>query len=307
MRYKPMLATLTDSAFDDPDWLFEVKWDGYRVIAECARGGVKLWSRGGLDITRTYAPVAEALADMETDCVLDGELVALDPKGRSRFELLQEYGERPAPLAYYVFDLLAEGRKDLRDLPLVRRKERLEEVLRTNRIVRYSEPFSEYGVRYFTAAARQGLEGIVAKKRDSRYYSGKRTKEWLKIKAEQEQETVIVGYTAPKGSRKYLGSLVMALRTKSGWKYVGRAGGIGGTKIKELYDKLRPLRTEKRPFAEKVPGEKEITWVKPKLVGEVRFTEWTKGSEMRHPVFLGLRTDKKPAEVTYEHAIHPSR
>jgi len=300
---KPMLATLIDKPFDDPDWVFEVKWDGYRLISVVEKGKIRLVTRGGLEVAKKYAPVAEALADMEHSAVLDGELVALTPNGKPSFQRLQDYEHTSCPLAYYVFDLLFLEGEDLRDLPLIDRKERLKDILRTNRIVRYSEHIEEQGVNYFGAAKKQKLEGVMAKKKTSTYVSGARSKEWLKVKVEKRQEAVVVGFTAPKGSRKYIGSLIMAVRDNNKWKYVGRAGGIGGKRLKELYDKLAPLKS-KKPLTEDIPGEKEISWVKPKLVGEVQFTEWTGDGHMRHPVFLALRNDKKPEEVTIEHELH---
>jgi bifunctional non-homologous end joining protein LigD len=304
----PMLATLTDKPFDDPDWIFETKWDGFRAIAVARPGHALLYSRNLLDISRKYPTICEALATITQEAVLDGELVALDEHGRSRFQLLQNAEREAVHLLYCVFDLLYFDGKDLRSLPLLKRKELLEEVLPKSPLLHYSAHVVGSGLKAFARAKRAGEEGIMAKLATSRYHSGARTRDWLKVKASQEQEVVIVGFTAPRRSRKYFGALVLAVREGKRWEYAGRAGtGFDAETLRSLHQKMVPLITAKKPVVEKVPDEANTTWVKPKLVAEVKFTEWTAAGEMRHPVFLGLRTDKKATDVIRELPKHIER
>lgn len=298
---RPMLATLTDKPFDDPDWVFETKWDGFRAIAVAGPGHASLYSRNGIDISRKYPSICAALAAIKHEAVLDGELVALDAHGRSRFQLLQNAERNAARLLYCVFDLLYLDGKDLRDWPLLKRKEALEKVLPKSPLLLYSTHVAGDGIKAFTKAKRAGEEGVIAKLASGTYESAKRTREWLKVKASQEQEVVIVGFTKPRGSRKCFGALLLAVRDGRRWKYAGRVGaGFSEKTLRALYAQMVPLITSAKPIEKKVPSEANTTWVKPKLVAEIKFTEWTAGGEMRHPVFLGLRTDKPATEVIRE-------
>jgi bifunctional non-homologous end joining protein LigD len=299
---RPMLATLTDKPFDDPDWIFETKWDGFRVMAEVKEDGtVRLYSRNLLDISGKFPAVGGALSGIGRYAVIDGEMVALDSHGRSRFQLLQNVGREKVKLQYCVFDLIYLDDKDLRRRPLIERKEMLEAIIPDDPLIQYSTHVWDKGIKAFKRAERAGEEGVMAKLATSRYHSGIRTREWLKIKASVGQEVVIVGFTAPKGSRRWFGSLLLAVRDGSTWRYVGRAGtGFNQELLASLYAKLKPLITKTKPVDAKVPNLANTTWVKPKLVGEVKFTEWTSKGEMRHPVFLGLRTDKKAEDVVRE-------
>jgi bifunctional non-homologous end joining protein LigD len=305
-----MLATLTDKPFDDPDWVFETKWDGFRLMAEIKDGSVALYSRNLIDLSSRYPSICGALRKIEGFAVLDGELVALDAQGRSRFQLLQNAEREKVRLLYCVFDLLYRGDEDLRGRPLIERKERLEKLLPKDKLLHYSTHVWGNGIAAFKRAARAGEEGVMAKLSTSRYYSGERTREWLKVKASLGQEVVIVGFTAPRKSRQYFGSLLLAVREGKAWRYVGRAGtGFNRDTLKSLHALMVPLVTATKPVAEKVPDAANTTWIKPKLVGEVKFTEWTAKGEMRHPVFLGLRADKKATDVTRETpkpGIHPA-
>jgi bifunctional non-homologous end joining protein LigD len=296
-----MLATLTDKPFDDPDWIFETKWDGFRAIAVAASGHASLYSRNGNDISKKYPSICAALSAIKQEAVLDGELVALDAHGRSRFQLLQNAELDKTRLLYCVFDLLYLDGKDLRDCPLLKRKEALQAVLPKTPLLLYSTHVTGDGIKAFNKAKRAHEEGVIAKLAEGHYYSGKRTREWLKVKASQEQEVVIVGFTAPQGSRRCFGALLLAVREGKRWKYAGRVGtGFAEKMLHSLYAQLVPLITHAKPFEKKVPSELNTTWVKPKLVAEIKFTEWTAGGEMRHPVFLGLRTDKPATDVTRE-------
>jgi bifunctional non-homologous end joining protein LigD len=298
---RPMLATLTDQPFDDPGWIFETKWDGFRAIAVAEPGRAWLYSRRGHDLSSKYPSICDALSRIKHKAVLDGELVALDSHGRSRFQLLQNAGRNAVRLLYCVFDLLYLDGKDLRDWPLMKRKEALEKILPKSPLLLYSTHVAGDGIKAFKRAARGGEEGVIAKLAQGKYHSGERTREWLKVKASQEQEVVIVGFTKPRGQRRFFGSLLLAVRDGKSWKYAGRAGtGFTHASLAELYDKLSPLVTKTKPIAAKVPNEASTVWVKPKLVAEVKFTEWTAGGEMRHPVFLGLRTDKPASQVVRE-------
>jgi len=307
-RLQPMLATLTDAPFDDPDWVFETKWDGFRMVACLERGKVTLYSRNGKIISDSYRPVAQALERLEADAVLDGELVALDRRGVSHFQLLQNALRAEATLRYAIFDLMFLNGEDLRELPLVDRKAKLRRLVPKHPLLSFSAHRPQHGVKFFKDAADQGLEGIMAKRKSSKYLSGARTTDWLKIKTARRQEVVIAGFTAPRRSRPHFGALVLALRDGRGWRYIGHVGtGFSRQMLEELHGKLMPLRTPSSPFGVRVKDETVTTWVKPRLVAEVKFTEWTSAGEMRHPVFLGLREDKRPEDVTREKAKAPRR
>jgi bifunctional non-homologous end joining protein LigD len=298
---QPMLATLIDAPFDSRDWVFESKWDGFRLVAKIENGGVTLYSRSGLIVSDKYKPIAKALERVKQDAVIDGELVALDAHGVSRFQLLQNALRTSANLHYCVFDIMFLGKEDLRGLPLVERKERLRSILPKSPLLTYSEHWPEHGKRVFKEAQRLDLEGVMAKRAQSRYLSGARSKDWLKIKTGRRQEVVVVGFTAPKRSRPRFGALVLAVRDKAGWRYVGHVGtGFSHAMLQELYAKMLPLKTPSSPFKARVKDEAATTWIRPKLVAEVKFTEWTSAGEMRHPAFLGLRQDKKPMDVVLE-------
>jgi bifunctional non-homologous end joining protein LigD len=296
-----MLATLTDAPFDDPDWVFETKWDGFRMVACLQQGKVTLYSRNGKIISDSYRGVAQALERLNLDAVLDGELVALDRGGISHFQLLQNALRAEATLRYCIFDLMFLEGEDLRDLTLLERKERLRRLLPKHPLLSFSPHRSQHGSKFFKQALERGLEGIMAKRKSSKYLSGARTRDWLKIKTARRQEVVIAGFTAPRRSRPHFGALVLAVREGKAWRYVGHVGtGFSHATLKELHDKLSALRTSTSPFSVRVKDEAVTTWVRPKLVAEVRFTEWTSAGEMRHPVFLALRDDKAAGDVMRE-------
>jgi bifunctional non-homologous end joining protein LigD len=296
-----MLATLIDAPFDGRDWIFESKWDGFRIVAAIEKRSVTLYSRNGMIVSGNYMSIAKALEKVKKDAVIDGELVAIDEHGISRFQLLQNALRTAANLRYCIFDLMFLGGKDLRGLPLVERKERLRALLPKDPMLIYSEHRPEHGKRYFKEAQKAGLEGVIAKRADSRYLSGTRSKDWLKIKTARRQEVVILGFTAPRRTRPYFGALVLAMREGNAWRYVGHVGtGFSHAALEAIHAKLWRLRTSSSPFKQRVKDEAVTTWVKPKLVAEVRFSEWTDSGEMRHPAFLGLREDKKPTDVGLE-------
>jgi bifunctional non-homologous end joining protein LigD len=297
---KPMLAKLVDAPFDKKGWLYEIKWDGYRAIAEVEKRKVSLYSRNGNSFTKTYVPIVDALRSIKADCVLDGEIIATED-GAVSFSALQHYKEKKVPLQYAVFDVLYFNGEDLREKPLRERKELLRGIIPENGPIILSDHVADKGIAFFQKIKDQNIEGIIAKDGESPYREDTRSGEWLKIKALQEQEAIIVGYTKPRGSRKFLGALVLAVYENKKLVYVGHSGGgFSSTEITDIYGKLEKIKVAKPPLEEKVPVNSPITWVKPKYVCQLRFTEWTKDGRMRHPIYLGLRTDKSPKEVTKE-------
>jgi len=245
------------------------------------------------------------LREIPHDAVLDGEIVALDEKGRPDFQTLQHHGENRAPLTYAAFDILYLNGRDLCDLPLIERKEILRATVAGIPGILYSDHVEAKGKALFREAKKRGLEGIMAKERESPYVSGKRTEQWLKIKTHQRQEAIICGFTEPRGSRKKFGALVLGVYDGKGGKkklrFIGHTGtGFGEAGLAELHQKMQPLVTDESPFEEKVPLNAPITWVRPRLLCEVKFAEWTRSGIMRQPVFLGLREDKRPEEAVEE-------
>jgi bifunctional non-homologous end joining protein LigD len=298
----PMLCTSAKKPFDDPGWIFEVKWDGYRAIASAGKTEVSLYSRNRLDLKKKFPTIAEAVKKLRLDALFDGEIVAMNGAGVPDFQMLQDNKRsRSGSLAYYVFDILNFRGRDLTGLPLIKRKELLEKIVPPSGKVRFSGHVSGEGVSFFNAAKKKGLEGIVAKKADSAYQPGVRSPNWLKIRNSPSQDCVIAGFTAPRGSRKYFGSLVLGVYEKTSLVYAGHSGGgFSGAALKKIYEKLKPLAVKKTPFAVMPPDEGAVTWVRPKLVCEISFTGWTKDNLMRHPVFLRLRDDKQAAEAVKE-------
>jgi bifunctional non-homologous end joining protein LigD len=302
---KPMLATLIDAPFDNADWVFETKWDGFRLIARAAPGKATLYSRNGHDVTDDYPAIAEALARCKRPVVIDGELVALDEAGAPRFQLLQQAKREPQRLRYCAFDLLFRDGEDLRARPLLERKRLLKSALPRVRALIFSAHVVGTGVAAFEAARQAHLEGIIGKRAQSTYHSGRRSPDWVKIKTGLRQEAVIVGFTPPKRSREYFGSLLLATREGRAWRYVGRVGtGFSADDLAALHAELKPLIQKKSPVTAVVPDARITTWVRPALV---KFSEWTSDGQMRHPVFMGLRHDKPAEDVVRESAVPRKR
>jgi bifunctional non-homologous end joining protein LigD len=309
-EYQPMLATLAPEIPIGEGWLFEVKWDGYRAIAYLEGGEARLVSRNANDLTARFPQVAKELAKAvkTPDCVLDGEICALDENGRPSFSAMQQ-GKPGTPIVYEVFDVLEVEGEPLVDLPLTERHARLEALLdRRNTTVRLSDAFED-GKALYEAAKEQHLEGVVAKRGDSPYRQGKRTRDWLKIKTHGRQEFVIVGYTKGQGRRSgRLGSLVLGVWRGGALAYVGNCGtGFTDKDIDDLLARLRPLEQKESPFpiVPKMPKVRkaDVVWVKPELVCEVEFVEWTHDGRLRAPSFQGLREDKAAREVHREEPI----
>jgi len=299
---RPMLATLVKNAFDDPEWLFEIKWDGYRAIAEIRNNVVNLYSRNNLPFNEKFAPIAQSLRTIDDTMILDGEIVVVNKEGRPDFQLIQNYQRNgTGTLIYYVFDILYLNGYSLMELPLVRRKEILKQVLPDSGNILYGDHIIENGLSFFELAKQNQLEGMVAKKINSTYVQGKRTREWLKIKTAMRQEAIICGFTQPRGSRKNFGALVLGVYKNKELIYIGHTGGgFDDDKLEELYKIFLPLVIRQSPFKKKPKTNMPVTWVKPELVCEVTFTEWTSDGLLRHPIFLGLREDKKAEKVIRE-------
>jgi bifunctional non-homologous end joining protein LigD len=317
----PMLATAIAKAFDNPDWLFEIKWDGYRAIAFIEAGRVRLVSRSQNDLTAQFSELGTLPQFINADrAILDGEIVALDDEGRPSFSLMQQRtGFQPGrrrlhrregvPVVYYAFDLLYLDGFDLRRVALEQRKQLLQEQIKPGGVIHFSDHYPEKGLALLDAARQRGLEGIVAKKRAG-VYQEKRTGDWLKIKITQRQECVIGGYTDPEGSRDYFGALVLGLYDRQKRLiHVGQVGtGFDHNALKEMFTRLQPLKSKQNPFHGEIGGLHKVHFVRPELVAEIKFAEWTHetaegGMKLRAPVFMGLRTDKTPEECKLEEAL----
>jgi bifunctional non-homologous end joining protein LigD len=299
---KPMYATLVDKSFDEKDWIYEIKWDGYRAIAEVNYNKVEIYSRNNLSFNEYFPTVKEALQKSGIQAVFDGEIVALDENGLARFELIQNYkGTGKGNIVYYVFDLLYYNGYDLTGFPLTERKEILKKILPDVPEVRYNDHVEGNGIRFFGEAVKQGLEGIMAKRGNSIYQPGLRTKDWLKIKIHKRQEAVIAGFTEPRGGRKHLGSLVLGVYEGDELVYIGHSGGGFNEKSLEgIYKKLKPLVIKKSPFSKIPKTNMPVKWVIPQIVCEVKFQEWTAEGIMRMPIFIEIREDKEAKEVKRE-------
>jgi DNA ligase D-like protein (predicted ligase) len=296
---EPMKAVLTDERFSDPDWIFERKLDGIRCLAFKDGQGVQLRSRNDLSLNGRFPEIVTALEnDPASDVVLDGEVVAFEG-AQTSFARLQQRGERPTPVFFYVFDILRAAGEDVTDEPLRARKALLRRSLTFADPIRMTTHRNRDGEAFFAEACRKGWEGLIAKRADAPYTHG-RSRDWLKFKCSAEQELVIGGYTAPRGSRTDLGALLLGYYAGGELRYAGKVGtGFTRATLRDLAGKLEPLRRDTSPFADEV-RERGATWVQPELVAQVGFTEWTRDGRLRHPRFLGLREDKAAADVVRE-------
>jgi bifunctional non-homologous end joining protein LigD len=299
-----MLAKEKDQPFSDEDWIYEIKWDGYRAIAELKKADVKLYSRNGNSFVDIYPAVVDALKSLKINAIIDGEIVVINEEGNPDFQKLQHYdGNRHLPLHYYIFDLLELNGKSLVDLPLIERKTKLQQLIPADHpVLKYSDHVDEQGEEFFHLIEQRNMEGIMAKRKDSSYYPGKRTSDWLKIKHHKSDEAIIAGFTAPRGGRKFFGALVLGVYVEGKLRYIGHTGsGFDSSLLKEIYAQLQPLIIDKSPFDERVKTNMPVTWVKPHLVCELKFTEWTSDGKLRHPIFLRMRPDKKPGQLNTEY------
>jgi bifunctional non-homologous end joining protein LigD len=318
---RPMLAVPIEEPFDSDEWLFEIKWDGYRAVSFIEDGKLRLVSRNQNDLTAQYSELGDLPKFVRAkNAIVDGEVVAVDEQGRPSFSLMQQRSgvrhgrfRAPArsdvPVLYYAFDLIYLDGYDLHKVDLEDRKRLLGDVIIADGSLRFSDHQVEKGTALYRVAAQQGLEGIVAKRRKS-CYEEKRTREWLKIKITKTIEAVIGGYTEPEGTRDYFGSTVLGLYDGQGRLiHVGQAGtGFDRKTLEAVWNLLKKLDTKTNPFHGPVEALKKVHWVKPELVAEIKFSEWTHetregGLKLRAPVFLGLREDKSPKECTFEEEV----
>lgn len=310
---EPMLATLVNEPFDDPDWIYEVKWDGYRAVAFMNEGAVSMKSRNNKSFNEKFYSVYNTLTKMKLNAILDGEVVVVGTSGKADFGGLQNWrSEADGDLVYYVFDVLWYEGYDLKALTLLERKAILENILPENNSIMLSRVFDTSGIEFLKAAKKMDLEGIMAKRKDSTYHVKNRTKEWLKIKANKRQEVVIGGYTKNEGTSKRFSSLLLGVYEGKDLIYTGKVGtGFNAKDQKEMMKMFEPLVTDKPPFSAEPdvnkpsrfrpdPPHATVTWLKPKLLCEVSFTELTSDGIMRHPSFQGMRTDKSAKKVVLE-------
>ncbi len=311
---KPMLATLVNEPFDDPEWSYEVKWDGYRAIAYVQKGKVKLSSRNNKSFTEKYYPIVSIMEQWKIDAVFDGEILVIGKEGKANFGALQNWrSEADGNLVYYIFDLLWYNGQNIVDLPLSDRQAILKEILpKDDDHIRMSQVFKVNGVDFFEAAKKMQLEGIMAKRMSGKYLEGSRSKDWLKVKVNQRQEVVIGGFTKNADSSKLFSSLLLGVFENGKMQYVGKVGtGFTAKMQKQMMETFTPLITSKIPFSTEPdvnkpsrfrpnPPKAEATWLKPSLVCEVSFTEVTEDGVFRHPSFKGMRSDKKATDVLRE-------
>jgi bifunctional non-homologous end joining protein LigD len=314
---KPMFASLVEKPFNDEGWLYEIKWDGYRALAYLNKEKITLKSRNNKSFNERFFPITEALRELKINAVLDGEIVVIGEKGESRFGDLQNWrSEKDGRLVYYVFDLLWHDGYNLMHLPLSERRTLLEEIIPKHPVIRLSESFETSGVEFYEAAKKMNIEGIMAKKADSDYKPGYRSREWLKIKTNKRQEVVIGGYTLNEGTSKPFSALLAGVYDKKGRLiYTGRIGtGFSIKTQKEMLRLFKPLLVKKNPFSDLPdldrpgrfrpnPPRAEVRFLKPQLVCEVTFTELTSEGLMRHPSFEGMRDDKKAREIVLEKPV----
>ena len=314
---RPALATLEDKAFSHPDWLFEIKWDGERALTWITDGDLQIRSRSGRDITLEYPDLKPLVKDLNArQAIVDGEIVVLNEEGRPDFKKVQKrFGvENPSaalrrefPVTYYAFDLLFCDGYDLRNSPLTERKALLQKLLSGSAVARFSDHYIEHGVQLFELARERGLEGMIAKRLDSRYCEG-RTRAWIKFKIVHDLDVVIGGWTAPRNSRDHFGALLMGLYRAGQLHCVGSVGsGFTNETLAEIIGQLRPLETAKCPFVTTPKVKERVKWINPQLVARVHYSQWTEDLRLRAPVFLGLLDDHDPQSCTFEDEVPRTR
>ncbi len=313
---QPMLGTLVSEPFDQPGWLYEIKWDGYRALALCNKGKVELLSRNQKSFNEKFYPVYKAVQDWQLNAVIDGEICVVNDNGIAHFGSLQNWrSEADGELVYYVFDILWLDGHDLTGLSLVKRRALLQPLVPASGIIRFSETFESSATEFLAVAAKMGMEGVMAKKADSIYLPGERTRDWLKLKANKRHEVVIGGFTQNEDSPKLFSALLVGLYDGKRLNYTGKIGtGFNDKMQREMMKQFKPLITAKCPFTELPdvnkpsrfrpnPPHATVTWLQPKLVGEVSYAEMTSDGVMRHPSFEGMREDKKASSVVAETAV----
>lgn len=299
----PMLAAVSKEPFDDPDWIYEFKYDGYRILSNIEHGQVEMYSRNGISYSERYSKVRQELSSLDHTAILDGEMVVMDKAGLPQFEAIQNYENQPeGNLHYFVFDLLHLNGYDLFHLPLIDRKELLKDLIEDMKLIHYSQHVVEKGISFFEEAVDQGWEGVMAKKSDSQYYPGKRSEDWRKIKSKQITEAVICGYTYSEKAGRPFGSLILGVKEDGKWKYTGNCGtGFSVSQMEDLFEQFQAITRKTSPFSEKINLKgRHPQWLKPTYVCEVMYSERTRQGMLRHPVFYRLRSDKNADEVNPE-------
>lgn len=294
-----MLAKLSEDAFNDKDWIFEIKWDGYRAIADLSHESPLFYSRNGISFLTKFDKIVQDFDKQKYQMILDGEVVAYDEQGKPNFQLLQQIGDNPGtPLVYQVFDVLWLNGHSTEELPLIQRKELLKEALIETDTIKYCDHIPEKGIEFFKQMKKMQLEGMIAKRADSLYIENHRTSDWLKIKFSNTEEVIICGFTEPRGSRESFGALILGRYIHQKLTYCGHTGtGFNKTSLKELYQRLEKLIVKSSPF-EKIPKTNmPVTWIKPELVCEIKYSEITRDGIFRHPVFITVREDKGPEDI----------
>ncbi len=294
-----MLAKSFEKPFDDEEWVFEIKWDGYRAIADLSKDQPLFYSRNGISFLSKFEKVAQDFDNQTHPMILDGEIVAYDENGRPNFQLLQQIGDNPnLALVYQVFDLLWLNGHSTEELPLTQRKELLKEALIETDVIKYCDHIPEKGIDFFEQMKKMKLEGMIAKKANSLYIENHRTTDWLKIKFTNTEEAIICGFTEPRGSRKGFGALVLGKYIDGKLVYVGHTGtGFNKESLNQMHERLKKLTVKTSPFENKPKTNMPVTWIKPELVCEIKYSEITKDGIYRHPVFVAIREDKEPEEV----------
>jgi len=294
-----MLAKSFEKAFDDEDWIFEIKWDGYRAVADLSKDEPLFYSRNGISFLSKFNKVSQNFENQKYKMILDGEIVAYDENGRPSFQLLQQIGDNPnLALVYQVFDLLWLNGHSTEELPLVQRKELLKDALIETDVIKYCDHIPEKGIDFFNQMKKMQLEGMIAKKADSLYIENSRSSDWLKIKFTNTEEVIICGFTEPRGSRKGFGALILGKYIDGKMIYSGHTGtGFNHESLNLLHQRLLKLIVKTSPFEKKPKTNMPVTWVKPELVCEIKYSEITKDGIFRHPVFVAIREDKNPEEI----------
>ncbi|MBW3524907.1 DNA ligase D [Chryseobacterium sp. NKUCC03_KSP] len=295
-----MLARSSDEAFDHEDWIFEIKWDGYRAVADLSKKNPLFYSRNGISFLSKFDTITEDLSQQKHKMILDGEIVAYDENGKPNFQLLQQIGGNPnLALTYQVFDLLWLNGHSTEKLPLIQRKELLKDALIETDLIKFCDHVPEKGIAFFDQMKKMKLEGMIAKKSDSIYTENSRSSDWLKIKFTNTEEAIICGFTEPKGSRQGFGALILGKYINGKLIYSGHIGtGFNNELLNELHQRLKKLVIKTSPFETIPKTNMPVSWTKPELVCEIKYSEITKDGMFRHPVFVTIREDKDAKEIS---------
>ncbi|MBD8083791.1 DNA ligase D [Chryseobacterium sp. GCR10] len=295
-----MLAKSSEDAFDDEDWIFEIKWDGYRAVADLSKKQPLFYSRNGISFLSKFNSITEDFSQQKHHMILDGEIVAYDENGKPSFQLLQQIGDNPdLALTYQVFDLLWLNGHSIEELPLLQRKELLKDALIETDLIKFCDHVPEKGIEFFNQMKKMQLEGMIAKKADSIYSESSRSTDWLKIKFTNTEEAIICGFTEPKGSRQGFGALILGKYIDGKLIYSGHTGtGFNNELLIQIHERLKKLVVKSSPFETVPKTNMPVTWTKPELVCEIKFSEITKDGMFRHPVFVAIREDKEAKEIS---------